>query len=344
MEITDIKIFKIDIQQSEVENIDKDKFPADLDIYLKGLIKLMISGESGRTFNFDRDTTEVRGQLGEIIKGKDFALISTVIAKRLLIVERRTQQKIAHLGKEIQKGIVVQALVTDNEINKFIICKAEHNDFLDEVKFTLSRGLPIKKKIFKGFACSMNSDQTLSNNLVYDKYLTNYWWNDFLELTKVHSDEDNTINAFDAIDKGVLVKLRTKYPQDYMHLSNSNIHYFRGNESFDMNDYVSNMFDNYLPFDDKLDIEKLKSDVRQLPKKSRKQFDEQFLIVKKQIKKRFIKNIALTPQIDLHFKEEIPDLENVVTAEIDDDGTKYVKVKSEQGYKYFNNLKERNTK
>jgi hypothetical protein len=138
-----------------------------------------------------------------------------------------------------------------------------------------------------------------------------------------------------------LVKLKSIHPQDYMHLSNSNVQYFRGNETFDMNNYIASMFDNYLPFDDKLDMEKVKKEIRVLPTKSKKQFDEQFLIIKKQIKKRFIKDISLTPQIELHFKEEIPDLENVVTAEMDDDGTKYVRVKSEDGYKYFNNLKNR---
>lgn len=341
MDITDIRIFRIDFHQSSVETIDQAAFPTDLKIYLEGLINLLTSGESGRIFRFDRDTTEVRGQLGEIMQGNDFSIIATTIATRLLSIEQKIQEEIAHMGKEIQKGIIVQALITDNGTNKFIICKADHNEFLNEINFTLSRGLPIKKKIFKGFVCSLNTDKTLSDNLVYDQQLTKYWWNDFLELTKVHSDEDNTQNAFDAIDKGVLVKLKKKHPQDYMHLSNSNIHYFRRNENFDMNDYIVNMFDSYLPFDDELDIEKVKKEIRELPTKSKKPFDEQFPIIKKQIKKRFIKDITLTPQIELHFKEEIPDLENVVTAVTDDDGTKYVRVKSEQGFRYFNNLQNR---
>jgi hypothetical protein len=341
MDITDIKIFRIDFHQSSVDTIDQAEFPADFTTYLEGLINLMTSGVSGRTFRFDRDTTEVRGQLGEIMEGNDFSVIATTIATRLLSIEQKAQEQIAHMGTEIQKGIIVQALINDNDVSKFVICKADHNEFLNEISFTLSRGLPIKKKIFKGFICSLNSNKTLSDNLVYDQQLTKYWWNDFLELTKVHSDEDNTQNAFDAIDKSVLIKLKSKHPQDYMHLSNSNIQYFRGNENFDMNNYIASMFDNYLPFDDTLDMEKVKKEVRDLPTKSKKQFDEQFPIIKKQIKKRFIKDVSLTPQIELHFKEEIPDLENVVTAVIDDDGTKYVRVKSEQGYKYFNNLKNR---
>lgn len=336
MDITNIKIFRIDFHKSEVETIDQADFPADFTFYLQGLINLMISGSSGRTFRFDRDTTEVRVQIGEIMTGNDFSGIATTVATRLLAIEQVAQEEIAHMGKEIQKGIIVQALITDNEINKFIICKADHNEFLNEINFTLSKGLPIKKKVFKGFVCSLNSDQTLSDNLVYDQQLTKYWWRDFLELTKVHSDEDNTQNAFDAIDKGVLVKLKKKHPQDYMHLSNGNVRYFRASETFDMNEYIENVFGSYLPFDDKLDIEKLKKEIRELPTKSKRQFDEQFPIIKKQIKKKFIKDITLTPQIDLHFKEEIPNLENVVRAGTDEDGTKYVRIKSDEGYKYFN--------
>lgn len=337
MDIINIKIFRIDFHNSEVETIDQASFPADFTTYLEGLIQVMISGSSGRTFSFERDTTEVRASIGRIMSGSDFSEVASTIANRLLTVEQLAQEDIAKLGKEIQKGIIVQALVIENEIRKFIICKADHNEFLNEINFTLSRGLPIKKKVFKGFISTLNNNQTLSDNLVYDQQLTKYWWRDFLELTKVHSDEDNTQNAFDAIDKGVLRKLKKNHPQDYMHLSNSNVRYFRANDNFDMNEYIENVFNNYLPFDEKLDVEALKNEIRELPSKSKKPFDEQFSIIKKQIKKRFIKDVALTPQIELHFKEEIPDLETVVTAVKDSDGTKYVRIKSEEGYKYFNN-------
>ena len=338
MEITDIKIFRIDFHQSEVETIDQTAFPPDFKEYLKGLINLMTSGGSGRTFRFDRDTTEVRAQIARIINKEDFSDISTTIASRLLTVEQSSQEQMTKLGIEIQKGIIVQALVSANGVDRFIICKADHSEFFNETNFKLSRGLPVKKKVFKGFICSLNNDQTVSDILVYDLHLTKYWWKEFLELTKVHSDEDNTQNAFDAIDKGVLVKLRNQHPQDYMHLSNSNIRYFRANNNFDMNEYIENVFGNYLPFDDSLKMEKLKNDIRELPNKSKKPFDEQFPIINKQIRKRFIKDITLTPQIELHFKEEIPDLENIVTAVKDADGTKYVRIKSEVGYKFFNNL------
>lgn len=335
MNISEIKIFRIDFHQSTIETIDQSTFPTDFTVYLQGLIELMISGSSGRVFRFDSETTQVRSQIALLFNSNQFSTASLTIANRLLRIEQTAQESIAHLGVEIQKGIVVQALITDNEINKYIICKADHNEFLNETSFTLTRGLPIKKKIFKGFICSLNSDNSIGDNLVYDQLQTKYWWFDFLELTKVHSDEDNTQNAFDAIDKSVLIKLKKNHPQDYMHLSNSTVRYFRAKDNFDMNEFVTEIFDGYQPFDNSLNIVDVKQQIRNLSTNSKKPFDDQFSIIKKQIKKRFIKDIPLTPQIELHFKEEIPNLENVVTAEEDIDGTKYVKVKSEQGYQYF---------
>lgn len=337
MDINEIKIFRIDFHQSSVDTIDQSNFPHDFTLYLEGLIELMILGSSGRVFRFESESTQVRGQIAMLLNGGDFSIVSTTIANRLLRIEKTAQADIAHLGIEIQKGIIVQALINDSGIRKYVICKADHNEFLNELNFTLTRGLPIKKKVFKGFICSLNSDQTVSDNLVYDQLQTKYWWFDFLELTKVHSDEDNTQNAFDAIDKGVLVKLKKKHPQDYMHLSNSNVRYFRAKDNFDMNEFIAEVFDGYEPFDKRLDIEDVKQKIRNLSSNTRKPFDEQFSIVKKQIKKRFIKDIPLTAQIELHFKEEVPNLESVVTAEQGPDGTKYVKVKSEQGYQYFSN-------
>jgi hypothetical protein len=337
MDITEIKIFRIDFNQDSVDTIDESNFPTDFNLYLKGLIELMISGSSGRVFRFDSDTTQVRGQIATLLNAGDFSNVSTTIANRLLRIEQTAQADIAHLGIEIQKGIVVQALINDGGISKYVICKADHNEFINELNFKLTRGLPIKKKVFKGFICSLNTDQTITDNLVYDQLQTKYWWQNFLELTKVHSDEDNTQNAFDAIDKGVLIKLKKKHPQDYMHLSNSNVRYFRAKDNFDMNEYIAEVFDGYQPFDSELNIEDIKRKIRSMPSSQKKPFDEQFSIVKKQIKKRFIKEIPLTPQIELHFKEEVPNLESVVTAELGADGTKYVRVRSEQGYQYFSN-------
>lgn len=345
MDIKAIQIFKVDIHRQAVESIEQSTYGADFDTYLKGLVNLITTGSSGRNFRFDSETTEVRGQIAKIISGEDFSPIATTIVNRLLKKEQEAQAKMLKLGVEIQKGIVVQALVTENNFNKLIICKADHSDFLNEINFTITRGLPLKKKVFKAFVCSLNNDQTVTNVLVYDTNpsLSHYWWKDFLELTKVYSDEDNTENAFEAIDKGVFTKLKKKHPQDYMHLRNSTVRYFRANDNFDMQEFLDTAIGNYTPFDSRLDVAEIKTQIRQLPAKPRTPFDEQFTIVKAKVRAKFLNTIPLTSQIDLHLKEDIPNLETIITAEKDADGTRYVKIKSEQGYQYFSNRKNGNS-
>lgn len=344
MEILTIKIFKIDIAQAAVQSIEPSTYGAELETYLQELFIYVISGSSGRTFRFDRETTEVRAQITRIIAREDFTDISTIIANRLLGCERAAQERIARLGVNIQQGIFVQALVTENGVNKLILCKADHNEFLDEINFRLSRGLPIKKKVFKAFVCSLLAGNNVDPVLVYDTNPSNtkYWWEEFLELTKVFSDEDNTENAFNAIDKGIFTKMKREHPQDYMHLRNSTVRYFRSNDTFEMQDFLDNAIGNYAPYDPTLNVNELKSKIRELPSRTRAPFDNHFTIVREKIKTGFQNVVKLTNQIDLHLKENIPNLETVVTAEQDRDGTKYVKIKSEEGYQYFNNLRTRN--
>jgi hypothetical protein len=82
--------------------------------------------------------------------------VSATIANRLLRVEKEAQEAIAHLDTKIQKGIMVQALINNEGIRKFIICKADHHEFINEESFERTRGLPIKKRVFKGFICDLN--------------------------------------------------------------------------------------------------------------------------------------------------------------------------------------------
>ncbi|MGE0018328.1 MAG: hypothetical protein AB7S72_01570 [Draconibacterium sp.] len=338
MELNDIQIFKIDIELAEVEVIDSATYGEELVDYLEGLFRIVISGSSGRRFQFERDTTEVRAQITRINNDEDFVDISKIISERLLSTEIEAQDKISKLGITIQKGIIVQAKITDAGQDKFIICKADHNEFLNETNYTLSSGLPVKKKAFKAFVCNLNLDNVADGILVYDTNPsdTKYWWKDFLELTMVYSDEDNTERAFSAIDKGIFTKMKKEHPQDYSYLRNSTVRYFRSNDRFEMQEFLDNGIGDYTPFDATLDVEELKSKIRELPAKKRSPFDNQFNIIRQRVKARFQNTIKLTNQIDLFIKEDYP--ENTIFAEIDNDGVKYVKVKSDEGYKYFKHL------
>lgn len=337
MEISAISICKID--STRVEHLDQSSYGDDFVNYLNGLVTQITTKSSGRTFHFERDTTEVRTQLSRLNDSSSFSNISSTIANRLLTIEQSTQARVSHLV-QLQKGILVQALIKQNNETKFIICKADHNDFLTELNFTVARGLPLKKQVFKAFVCSCNDDSSVSNLLVFDTNpsLSQYWWKDFLELTKRFSDEDNTVRAFDAINKGVLTKLRKTAEQDYAHLKNSIVRYFRSQSEFILDQFLETAIGDYQPYSGTVDVADLKQKIRELPTKRNGAFDERFTIVKEKVKARFISTIPLTPQIDLHIKEDI-DIHGVITAGVDSDGSKFVKIKSDTGYAYFNDLR-----
>jgi len=64
----------------------------------------------------------------------------------LLDVEKIAQGKIAHLDTVIQKGSLFQAVLNKDDETTVIISKADHNQFLDEVVFTLKKWLPWEKR------------------------------------------------------------------------------------------------------------------------------------------------------------------------------------------------------
>jgi hypothetical protein len=334
MEINKIQIFKIDIEEEKVTDIDSRAYGEELDNYLLELFETIISGSSGRQFKFERKTTEVRSQISKINNKEDFNQSAKVISERLLNVEIEAQKKMDKLKITIQKGIFVQAHISEDEKNKFIICKADHNEFLNDVDFTLSKGLPTKKKAFKAFVCDLNDDDSDSGILVYDTNPsdTKYWWKELLELEMIITDEDNTENAFGAIDKVITNNLKVKFPQDYTHVRNSIVRYFRATERFEMQHFLDNAIGDYLPENSDLDIDDIKSKIKELPTKKRAPFDSQFNIIKEKVKAKFLNKIKLTPEIDLNIKGDYA--EETIIAEIKD-GEKYISIKSDEGYKYF---------
>ncbi|MBZ4191720.1 nucleoid-associated protein [Niabella beijingensis] len=335
MTINEIQIFKINLEEEQVEFIDSTTYGNELVEYLKELFGTIIAGSSGRQFLFERETTEVRAQISRINRGEDFVDIAKIIADRLMSVEFDAQQRMIKLGILIQKGILVQAKIEEDGQNKFIICKADHNEFLNEIDYSLSRGLPVKKKAFKAFVCNLYPEDTISDILVYDTNPsdTKYWWKDLLELSMVYSDEDNTERAFAAIDKSVFAKIKKEYPQDYTYLRNSAVRYFRSKNRFEMQDFLDNVVGDYEPCDAGLRVDDLKVKIRDLPTKQRSPFDSQFNIIRDKIKAKFLNTVKLTPEIDLHIKGDFAD--NTILAEEGLDGQKYVKIKSDEGYRYF---------
>lgn len=343
MEIVSISIFKVDVSEAIASPIQLTNRPQELTNYLNSLINIIVSEPSGREYLFTRDTTEVRGRIssvGNITNGE--AVISQTIANRLLDAEATAQNRIEHLGKEIQKGVLIQALVDIDGINKFVICKADHTEFLNDNDFSITFGLPIKKKIFKAFICDYSTNGEINGNsiVIYDTnpVHSHYWWHDFLELQQLRSDEDNTETAFKKLDKHIFNKIRKTHPQEYLELHNSSLRYFRANEAFDIEQFIEGAIGNYTPPEGStFNVEEWKTKIRELPEKHN--FDRQFGIIKSKITAKMkTGKVELTPQIDLNFKEDIPNISDIIHSELREDGNKYVVIKSPKGYEYFEKI------
>ena len=104
--------------------------------------------------------------------------------------------------------------------------------------------------------------------------------------------------AYDAIKKEIINPLRRKHKQDYLCLRNATIAYFRANGDFDINHYKDVIIGEYQPFDDSLDINKLKDKIGKLPNKHK--FDNTFQKTPRVVTDKFKDVIPLTNEIELN--------------------------------------------
>lgn len=337
MDIIFNKLYRIDAHTSQLEELPNTGAHSDLSGYITQLIEDISEDGDNKEFSFPSETTEVRNLINTAIATTEYDNTSLNIAKRLLDKEIAAQ---AHLDShrlniEIPKGMLVIAMIQYTaEIKKYIISKAEYSEFIDDITFLKRQGPPIKKKIYKAFSLDITNDLDVQKVAIYDTSTTlaKYWWREFLELAEKRNDNDNTKDAFAAIDLKILTPIKANYKRDYIALRNCMVHYFRSNEEFRLNHFIDTAIGDYEPFDSALNIDVIKNKIREAPTKYK--FDNRFEIIKKLIKAKFIKDIALTDQIELRLKEDIPELENVIYRKVINN-RKYVLIRSDAGYEYF---------
>lgn len=342
MEILKSSIHKVDHITNDCQNIPSNSSSDDLNNYVVDLLETIGRSRNKRSFTFESDTTEVYSQIISIIdsvnngNGQVESRFES-IAKRLLRTEMDTQDSIAHLV-ELQRGVFLQALIKDeNQELKVVLAKADQSQYLDEENLENREGLPLKKKIYKAFLGNLSSNNEISDISVYDSQsiISKYWWKDFLELSEVFTDEQNTKTAFKALEIGVFNPMKKKHKADYFNLRNATVKYFQTDTDFSLEYYLDEVIGDYDPIDPELDLDNFKEKVRSLPS-GRNKFDERFRIKPKEIKARQLKlTVKLTNEIDLNINKSIPDQYNVIQAFENEHGEKFVAIKSEPGYAYF---------
>ncbi len=334
MDLKFTSLHQIDHHLNKIEEIDISNQSQDLRNYTNRLITEITEGTSKRKFEFRRETTEVRNIIGQFLNASYVGKETN--AQRLLDVEEEAQERIEHLGIEIQKGSLFQAHLENDEEHIVVISKADQISFLAEDDFTLKSGLPWDKKIFKAFLARFDNQRQVTETFVYDTTprMARYWWDKYLELDEVYTPEFNTKTALKLLDSKVLNKLNKKYKADHTAIRNKAVGYFQSRETFEINGFLETILNNYDPVDPEFPKTQTIEKVRNLPEKYN--FDSQFPIAPEEVTSRKVKNkINLTDRMDLILRENIPELESTVKSFRDDEQRKWIAIRTDTGFDHF---------
>lgn len=341
MEVSYIQLVKIvhDNNNVVVEPIDEQE---NIKHYVMDMLATISENVGEREYIFKDGEETMKTYLNSFIKEDNKDEITLNIAKRLLSKEKDAQIKYAHIT-QIQKGIMLASLckMTDRDY-KVIIVKADYSEFLEEASGEKRNGLPTKKKIFKSFianATIVDGAYSISKMVTFDvnSSQAKYWYNDFLDLEAKLDDEANTKKAFDEINVRVLTPIKKESKDDYWCLYNATLRYMRSEGEFDIEYYANEILGKYTPTNTNVKIKDLSKKALELPGK--RNFDKKFTKVPKAIKKKNKAIIPLTEDISLSVTDNgNPSLKNVIKPHKDEEGHKYIMVKSDEGYSYANGL------
>jgi hypothetical protein len=339
MEILSTAIYHIDHSKTDVAPVPIPDDNADLSTYIEELLAKIAKDDSNRLFSFVSETGEGHTNITDLLNKEHHESATRQIARRLLYKEQNKQADIAHLIHDIPRGVLIIILFEDdNGSTRLIISKADHARYLNEQDFTLEQGLPYEKKTYKAFLADLDEENEVERIYIYDTNakIAKYWYEDFLELKEVNTDEFNTGTAFDAIEKNILNKFKNDFPSDYHIIRNRVIGYFRSKESFELQEFIDEAIGaDYDPVNPafKPKISDITKKIKDLP--SKKNFDSQFTIEKSTIKARQVNSVVkLNDTMDLHIKDFVGDLHQVIKA-VEENGLKYIKIRTDEGYKAF---------
>lgn len=295
----------------------------------------------GQFYNFRSMEERVASNLKAMIEtldSDDWALRAEDNAKKLLDVETDVQKSIDHLKHDVRQGCLLQVVYRNKSTLSIAVLKIDDNTFLDSDVMALKTGLPLNTRMQKVALVTFNDNGEVDDLLLSDTNtkISAYWRKDFLEAIEIREASINTRLAFDAIDKLLKRNIQKKSIQDYYFLRNQLVLDFR-KDSFDFTALVDK-FKEYSPVDanlDKTSMDNFINKLQDLPNTPNKEFDTQFTIAENVIKAKLVNSIMIDDIFELKVKQPVEDLENKLDVGKDDNGRKYVKLYSDQGYEAF---------
>lgn len=305
----------------------------DIKTYLTGVIRSVVNIPRSQRFQFCDDGFDSKTAV-EALATVDFKAVALVLTQRLLECEIATQKKISGLN-ELREGSLLCAHFQLGEEVYVILVKIDHAGYLDEVTLQRTSGLPEKQRAQKCASFSIVAGKVDPTVVISDSNnsLTEYWWSGFLNLASLSNPQQNTLRAFKAIEGLLKAKVEKKSPSDYWTLRNAFVSYFTTRPDCIFDQMIDDIMGGYPAHDPELDMQKLVAEAKELPKK--KNFDSHFSIAPDVISNKIKRQIRLGQNLDLRITGEITDFDNTF-ATGDDEGRKYLKIYSDEGYAAFN--------
>lgn len=346
-------IFPVLVDNDEVVITKKD-VSNDMKSYVNVLIENIENSNRQTEYRLVRATTEVsRIVLNSVSNGGVFddnvLGQCEAIAERFLHYEYAAKEKIEKMKLTIHNGCLIQALikVSDKKF-KYVIAKGDWSDFLNKNNFSKTEGIHINKKNL-GKSCifyiDIQQDGTsyISDCKVLLDNPANYFWNDFLELEKVFSDDDCTKNMVKKVTQLIDKTFRKEYPRHRQYLRNTFITYLYSNDLIDFEDIKNTIF---VPYLENSDIDQSIQDdfidiLDKLPERGKDKFGRQFTCVRKKIESKIIKSkYVLDDHVFLEIQDDFSESEiSNITSGIDKNQKGYVKIytENEEVLNTFNN-------
>ena len=342
MTIEYLKLFKIDHENNAVQEEPLNN-EGNVRDYVMDIVGQITDNAGERRYKFKDNELTMKTWIRDIVNNNDRDARALDIANRLLQKEDSAQQRY-HTITEIQKGILLIAYCKmTNTDYKMVICKADYTEFIEETTGEKKNGLPTKKKIFKSFAANISVNAgaySFGEMVTFDvnSKQSKYWYDEFLDLKALHDNGENTELAFKYLNSKILKPIKKKSKSDYLVLWNSTVAYMRSEGEFSMEHYADNILAVYKPEGNDLNMNELAKKAKALP--AQHDFDSRFEKVPSKVMGKMKNEIKLTNDITLLLKQNIPHIERTIVPHEEEDGSKYVMIQSEDGYKYAEKLKQ----
>jgi len=335
MEIIKKSIYVIDYEKTEVVNKET---PDSFNDYVFDLINHVSHNDSVRQYKSENTTQAITNILLLANKVDEEEVVTQNmrnIANRLLRKQKEAQMQIEKTNTNIKKGSLLQALLFDPVHNQqiYLLALVQHGKFVDEYDYNSKGGFSEdKKNIWK--TCLIDLPNLDANDFyarIYSDTKAKYWWDGFLELIEINSDESNTEKAFKAIEATLNQNFKgeERASRDYLIIRNSFISHFRTNDHIDYQSMVDTLLQNYTPHDEKNGekIKILRTKILDQPKK--RNFDKQFNSVPSAISARIKSTHKITDGIELKINKEINELSKTIQSVEDDNGNRYIRIKTD---------------